>query len=216
VPTVFALCCHLPAGAEASTKLTIFKVAHQPGLEANRGGSTLRFAAFLLQACAVDAPIYLHSSLPDSTDAPSCQDIVARVTFHQHQVGAQSWGNATAIMEAKDACRSGRCCGERLDRGEPSLDEQFQLAMEAGSMHRSGHGCIGSCQDGDIGSFELAQGRFGVARMGIRSMRRILALKEADIFSSEIRCQPTSFTKAVPPDPPVTLSSTVSVGITQA
>src|SRR5258708_35712185 len=82
VPTAFALYCHLPAGAEASTKLTIFKVAHQPGLGANRGGSTPRSAAVLPHACAGDAPLYLHSSRPHSPAASTGPLI--RPTPHLH------------------------------------------------------------------------------------------------------------------------------------
>jgi hypothetical protein len=151
-----------PAPNEAETCLPS-KSLIRPDLEfraaagrGRRGPRSVR-CRFLL----ISRAVYGDAVLPDGDDVPRRIDIDGGVAVDEDQIGQPPCPYDAASGQAELRGRKRGRRPEGLKGSQAGLDEQRQLAVEAGAVGRSGIRSVGAGQDGNALFLEQGHRRFG-------------------------------------------------------
>ena len=73
---------------------------------------------------------------PDRADRAGGFDVGGRIVGEQHEVGAQSRLDPAAVGQPEVTCGEGAGGIQRLGGGEPGIDQQLELVVQALAEHR--------------------------------------------------------------------------------
>src|SRR5262249_29631865 len=100
-------CCRDPAKAEFGARRSVFEIADQSGIRADRRRSLSTAPVglfFLIERGSIALAIAFHTAFPNRHNVVNVRNSIGRVAVDQHEVGALASNDLSSVAQTK--CRS--------------------------------------------------------------------------------------------------------------